>query len=118
MCIRLSSTITPRDRLFELSEMSSIMDHGGMGGMGGIEPEHGVIAYPAHQTSNRYWGISSAADAYAWWDYFMEFDRDWIRSNPKLVEYHKIQNLLFWLDISSCVSRRWRAIATTLYIYM
>ena len=84
--VRNDGTITPKDRLLEFFELSSI-NHGH-----GIENEMAPASYPARQTTNRYWGISprggtSMEDAHAW-DYFKNMEDNWILSNEDLIRPH------------------------------
>ena len=84
--VRGNNSISAKDRLIEFCELSSIREDGS------IEPERIVLSHPARRTSNRYWGISpqggrSEADLSAW-DFFMDFEAQWIRSHPELVRPH------------------------------
>ena len=92
--VRQGGTISAKDRLLELCELSSILQ------FNIIESEAEAAGIPARQTTNRYWGISpqggdSEEDVYAW-HYFMDLDRTWatlaaqISSNLTLMKFQPL----------------------------
>ena len=104
--VRQGGTISAKDRLLELCELSSILQ------FNIIESEAEAAGIPARQTTNRYWGISpqggdSEEDVYAW-HYFMDLDRTWATSRADLIQPHfdEVSALSFslwiWKHHSGC----------------
>jgi len=84
--VRSSNTITPKDRLLEYCELASISYDGY------IKPERVVPSLPPRRTTNRYWGISPqggrSVEDISTWDFFMDAEMIWLRSNADLVQPH------------------------------